>query len=460
MGIYDVVIIGGGPGGYVAAIRAAQLGLRTALVEKEEVGGVCLNWGCIPTKALLRNAEVLSLFKRAKEWGITCDNLQADLGAAVDRSRRVADLLTKGVRALLKKNQVEIFAGEGYVETPRKVRVRPSDEILETKNIILATGGIPQSLPGLEIDGQSVLGSRHALTLKEVPSSLLIIGGGPIGVEFAYFYNVYGSRVTIVEMLPHLLPLEDEEIGIELEHAFARQGINFLTNTKFQSIEKLNGRIKVKLSSDKGEKEVEADKVLVAVGVRGNIGNIGIEQLGVGTERSFIEINEKMQTNIPGIYAVGDVTGKLLLAHVASAQGEIAVETIASRPTRDLVYENMPRAVYCQPQVASFGLTEAEAQKRGYEVKIGRFPFRGNGKAVAMNEYRGMVKLVVDAKYGEILGAHLIGSEVTELLPELVLAQAMEVTHLEIAHTVHAHPTLSEALKEAALVAEGEAIHI
>lgn len=464
MNAYDVVILGGGPGGYVAAIRAAQLGLKVAVVEKENLGGVCLNWGCIPMKALLRSAEILSLFRRAKDFGIAVDNVHADLGAAVARSRKVVERLVKGVQLLMEKNQVDVMAGEGYLMGTNRVGVRGGHSV-EAKNIILATGGRPRPLPGLEVDGETVLTSREAMLLKEPPPRLVIIGGGAIGCEFAYYFNAYGSRVTVVEMMPHLLPLEDEDISVELERNFLRQGIKFLTGTTFKQLKKGGDQLQVTLAPASGEQgqdvTLEADKVLVAVGVRGNIENIGLENAGVATtEGGFIAVNEKMQTNVPHIYALGDVTGKLPLAHCASAQGEIAAETIAGRATTPLVYENLPRATYCQPQVASVGLTEAQARARGYAVKVGKFPFRALGKALAMGEHEGFVKVVINAEFGELLGAHFIGSEATELLSEAVLARALEVTGHEIGHTVHAHPTLAEALMEAARAAEGRAIHL
>ncbi len=463
MDAYDVVILGGGPGGYVAAIRAAQLGMKAALIEKENLGGVCLNWGCIPTKALLRNAEVLSLFRRAKDFGIAVDNLRADIGAAVDRSRKIVDRLVKGVQFLLQKNKVDVIQGEGFLMSANRVGVR-GGSALDARNVIIATGGRARTLPGLEIDGETVLTSREVMMLKEVPQRLIIIGASAVGVEFATYFNAYGSKVTLIEMLPHLVPREDEEISVELERNFLKQGIKFHAGMKFDKLERSDGQMKVSLAPvAEGGKAVtlEGDKVLVAVGVRGNIENIGLENAGVATTQSgFVAINEKMQTNVPNVYAIGDVTGKLPLAHCASAQGEIAVETIAGRETTPLVYENIPRATYCQPQVASIGLTEAQAKERGYEVKVGKFPFRALGKALAMGEHEGFVKVVVDAKFGELLGAHLIGSDVTELLPELALARALEATGHEIGHTVHAHPTLSEALMEAARAAEGMAIHI
>lgn len=464
MSAYDVVILGGGPGGYVAAIRAAQLGLKAAVIEKEKLGGVCLNWGCIPTKALLRNAEVLSLLRRAKDFGIAVDNVQADASAAVERSRKVVERLVKGVQFLMQKNKVDVIAGEGYLMGKNRVGVR-GGQSLDAKSIVIATGGRPRTLPGLEIDGETVLTSREAMMLKEQPQRLIVIGGGAIGCEFAYYFNAYGSKVTIVEMLPHLLPLEDEEISGELERNFLKQGIKFHTGMTFKSLEKADGKVQVTLAPASGEQgqdvTLEGDKVLVAIGVRGNIENIGLENAGIATtERGFIAVNEKMQTNVPNVYAIGDVTGKLPLAHCASAQGAIAAETIAGRETTPLMYENIPRATYCQPQVASVGLTEAQAQARGYAVKVGKFPFRALGKALAMAEHEGFVKVVVNAEYGELLGAHIIGSEATELLPEVTLARALEVTGHEIGHTVHAHPSLAEAIMEAARAAEGMAIHI
>jgi dihydrolipoamide dehydrogenase len=457
---YDVVIIGAGPGGYVAAIRARQLGLKTALVEREEVGGICLNWGCIPTKALLKSAEVLSLVRQAGDFGIHCDNVRADIEMTIDRSRRVVERLTKGVRALLRKNQVDLVPGTGMLVSPNRVEVRPEGRVLETKNVIVATGSRPRVLPGLEIDGERVMSSRHALLLREVPASLIVIGGGAIGVEFAYFYTTYGSRVTVVEMMPHLLPLEDEEVSLELERSFVRQGITLMLGRRFEELERTDRGMRVRVSSERGEEVVEADRVLVAVGVRGNTEELGLEHVGVKVDRGFLPMNEKMQTNVPNIYAIGDVTGKLPLAHVASVQGEVAAESIAGHPTQALVYENIPRTTYCHPQVASVGLTEAQARERGYEVKVGRFPFRASGKALTSGTSEGMVKLVVHAEYGELLGAHLIGGDVTELLPEVALAQTMEGTSAEIIRTIHAHPTLSEALREAALGVEGRAIHV
>jgi dihydrolipoamide dehydrogenase len=468
MADYDVVIIGAGPGGYVAAIRAAQLGLKTALVEKEKVGGVCLNWGCIPTKALLQSAEALSLCQRAEEFGISLSNLEYDYSRVFERSRQIADQLVKGIQFLLKKNRVEVFSGHGRLMAQRKVFVRKEGQegqTLTPKNVIVATGARPTSLPSFNIDGKQIITSREALELKEVPRSLVIIGAGAIGVELAYLFCTFGAKVTLVEMLPHLLPGEDEEISELLEKSFNKKGIKTLTGRKALGMEKRAAesgeeKVVVRLSSQTGEEEVVADKVLVAIGVKGNVEEVGAIEVGVRAEKGFFLINERMATNIPSIYAIGDVTGPPLLAHVASAQGLVAVESIAGQSPAKLNYSDLPRAVYCQPQVASLGLTEAESKKQGRQVKVGRFPFRASGKAQAEGEIEGMVKLVVDAEEGEILGAHIIGAHATESIAELGLAKTLEATNIEVGRTVHCHPTLSEAVMEAALAADGQSIHI
>ena len=460
MSDYNVIVIGSGPGGYVAAIRAAQLGMKTAVVERAEVGGVCLNWGCIPSKALLRNAEVLGLFQRAADFGISVDNLRYDFSAAIDRSRKVVERLTSGVSYLLKKNDVEYLEGVGVLKDRNTVEVEGSGQSLTTDNVIIATGARFRELPTLPVDGKVVITSREALELRQVPLRVVIVGGGATGVEFAYLYRTYGAQVTLVELLPRLVPLEDEDVSSQLEQALDRQGINSMTGSKVDSVETDTGTAKVTISNGAGVSEIECDKVLVAVGMQGNIEGIGLEALGIATERGFIVIDDSMATNVPGIYAIGDATGKLLLAHVASAQGVTAVETIAGLEPPKLDYDLMPRATYCKPQVASFGLTEAQARERGYSVKTGKFPFSASGKALALDETEGMVKLVVDAELGDVLGAHMIGAEVTELLGELSLARMLESTTKELGWLVHPHPTISEMLKEAALAAEGEAIHI
>jgi dihydrolipoamide dehydrogenase len=459
MARYDVAIIGGGPGGYVAAIRAAQLGLKAALIEKDRIGGLCLNWGCIPSKALLYNAQVLRLCQNASEFGISFDNLRYDLGFAVDRSRQVADRMVSGVEFLLKKHKVTVIEGSGRLRGRQEIEVSPSGEIVEAENVIIATGAHARALPGVPIDGRTVITSREALELREPPASIVIVGGGPVGVEFAYLYRAYGSEVTVVEMLDRLVPTEDEEISRRLEQAFRKQGIRAVTGAQVSEVRVQKGKAKVQVSTDGGQEELVAAKVLVGIGVTANSDRMGLDELGVAMENGFIQIDEGMETSLAGTHAIGDVTGKLLLAHVASAQGVVAVEAIARRDPPALDYDNMPRATYCQPQVASLGLTEAQARDRGHRVKVGRFPFRANGKALAMGESEGMVKLVVDEEYGDILGYHMIGPEVTELLGEASLGKTMEATAREMGLSVHAHPTLSETLKEAALSSYGEAVH-
>ena len=460
MADYDLVIIGAGPGGYVAAIRAAQLGLKTAVVERDELGGICLNWGCIPSKALLRNAEVLTLFRRAEEFGVQMDNLRFDFAPAIDRSRQVVSRLTQGVGYLFRKNGVESIKGSGYLRSAGEVEVRETGQVLSAGHVILATGARPRSLPSLPIDGTLVLTSREAIESKVLPASAVIIGGGAIGCEFAYLYNAYGVSVTVVELLPHLLPNEDVEVSEQLEHAFQRQGIAVLTSTRVGDVSVSGDTATVTVETTGGEQRLEADRVLVAVGVQGNVEDLGLEGLGIETDRGFVVVDERLRTAVPSVSAVGDVTGKLLLAHAASAQGIAVAEGLAGQEQAPLDYGLMPRAVYCQPQVASWGMTEQEARDAGHEVQVGRFPFSANGKALGLGDAEGSVKVVVGARYGEILGAHLVGPEVTELLAELSMTRMLEGTASEIGAMVHAHPTLSEAIKEAALAARGEAIHI
>jgi len=457
---YDVVIIGGGPGGYVAAIRAGQLGLKTTMVEWDEVGGVCLNWGCIPSKSLLRNAEVLTLFRRAEEFGISFNNLQYDFGKAISRSRRVVKRLTTGVESLLKKNKVDHIRGYARLKDTHTVEIDGDSQALTAGNVIIATGARTRPVPGLEVDGEALITSREALELSEVPSPIVIVGGGATGVEFAYLYRAYGAEVTVVEMLPHLVPNEDEEIGQQLERSFVSQGIQVLTGSWVTEVRKGSGDVNLTVETPNGAKELACQRVLVAVGVQGNSDGLGLEELGIEVERSFIKVDERMQTSVPGVYAIGDVNGKLLLAHVAQAQGIVAVETIAGMESRPLDYKKMPRATYCQPQVTSFGYTEKEAIDMGYSVKVGRFPFRANGKALALGESDGLVKVVVDGDSGEIVGAHMIGTEVTEMLAELTMTSLLEGSVKELGWLVHSHPTLSEAVKEAALAVDGMAIHI
>ena len=465
MGDYDVVVIGAGPAGYVCAIRLAQLGQKTAIVDKQWLGGVCLNVGCIPSKSLLKNAEVAhTLRERGKEFGFSFENLTLDFSAAVKRSRQVSERLTKGVGFLMKKNNIDVHMGAARVASQDTVVVTDSSgnqTSLHTKHIVVATGASVAVPPGWVIDGEKIVTYLEAILQEKLPKSAIIIGAGAIGLEFATVWHSYGVQVTIVEMLPRLLPLEDEEVSAELAKALTRRKISYLTGHRVQSIQATESGVQVAVSGEKGDKTLEAEQALVAIGFRPNGRGLGLEELGVKlSERGAVEIDERMATNVSGIWAIGDVTAKLMLAHVGSAQGMVCAENIAGVETTTLNYEMMPRATYCQPQVASFGLTEAQAKERGHEIKIGRFPFQANGKALGLGESTGWVKIITDAQYGEILGAHLIGPEVTELLPELTLAQMMELTPHEIARNIHAHPTLSETLMEAAHAASGQAIHI
>ena len=462
---FDVVVIGAGPAGYVAAIRAAQLKLKVAIVDKQWMGGVCLNVGCIPSKSLLKNAEVAhTLRERGKDFGFSFDNLKLDFGVAYKRSRQVSDRLVKGVGFLMKKNNIAVYMGTARLTKSNLVSVTDKDgklTELSARNIIVATGA-SAAVPGVwKVDGEKVVTYLEAIVQDKLPKSVIVIGSGAIGVEFSTVWSSYGVDVTIVEMLPRLVPLEDEEISKELEKEFKKRGIKSLTGHKVESVEATVTGVKVVVSAGDKQTTLEADQALVAIGFRPNSKGLGLEEVGVKiSERGFVEVNEKMQTSVPNIYAIGDVTGKLMLAHVGSAMGIICAETIAGVETITLDYEMMPRATYCHPQIASFGLTEAQAKERGHTVKIGRFPFQANGKALGLGDYAGFVKIVVDEKYGEILGAHMIGPEVTELLPELTLAHMMELTPHEIARNVHAHPTLSEVLMEAAHGAEGSPIHL
>ena len=458
---FDVIIIGGGPGGYVAAIRASQLGLKTALVEQEALGGVCLNWGCIPTKSLLRNAEVIHLLSQGRTFGFKFDNLTVDYSVAHKRSRRVSQRLTKGVGFLMKKNGVTVIEGRGVLKSAAEVEVQSSGQRLRAKNIIIATGASPQLIPGVQADGEKIITYRHALDLKEAPKSAIIVGAGPIGMEFATLWTRYGAKVTVVEMLPHALPLEDEEISIEAEKQFKRAKIKIKTGARVESIAPAADGVSVTVSSDGQSEELNAQTVLVAIGFAPNSKNLGLERVGVQvTRRGHIEIDEQMRTNIPTVYAIGDVNGKLGLAHVASAQGIIAAEAIAGRETQTLDYVKIPRAVYAYPEVASVGLTEAQARERGYDVITAKFPFQPNGKALAMDENIGFVKLVSEAKYKELLGVHLIGGHVTELIAGPAGMLTLEATVEELAHTVHPHPTMSEVIMEAAHVLVGAPIHL
>ena len=457
-----MTVIGGGPGGYVAAIRAAQLGMKIGLVERDKLGGVCLNWGCVPSKALIKSAELYNAFKKSQEFGISHTGLTYDFSKIIARSRGVADRISKGVEYLMKKNKIETISGTAKLIGRNSIEVTKDGKVTDTiksKSIILATGGRPRSVPGVTIDRKKIITSTEAMSLTEQPKSLIVIGGGAIGVEFAYFYNSFGTKVTIVEMLPSILPIEDKEITKILDTSLKKSGIDILTNTKVESV-KIDHEVTVTVSDNDGKKDIKADLALMAVGVQANIENLGLEAVGVKTERGFISVNEFGKTNIDGIYAIGDASGQPLLAHVASHEGIVAVDHIAGKAKHGIDKLNIPSCTYCQPQVASVGLTEEAAVAKGYKVKIGRFPFRPLGKAMAIGETEGTVKLVFDEKYGELLGAHIIGSEATEMIAELGMAKALETTWEELHNTMHAHPTLSEAVMEAAGQAFDVAINI
>jgi dihydrolipoamide dehydrogenase len=459
---YDVVVLGAGPGGYVAAIRAAQLGQKVAIIEKEYIGGVCLNIGCIPTKALLKNAEVAhTLQHRAKEFGFDFKDLTLDYSVAFKRSREVSARLVKGIGFLLKKHKIDLLEGTGMLTGPNNLKVtlnEGGEKELEAKAIIVATGARPRTLPGVEFDGKQVISYIEGITSDKLQKSVVIIGGGAIGVEFAYIWANYGVEVTILEMMPHLLPNEEPEVSKVLEKAYKKLDINFQTGARVEKLEKQKDSVKLTLQDGS---TLEAEQVMLAINFQPNVEKIGLDAAGVKlTERGNIAIDEHMRTNVPHIYAIGDVATDYRLAHVASAMGIVAAETIAGHETMTLDMKMMPRCTYSVPQVASFGYTEAQAKEAGYEVNVGQFPFIANGKALGLGERDGFVKIVADAKYGEILGAHLVGPDVTELLPELTLAHHAELTAEEIARNVHAHPTLSEALMEAAHAVEGEPIHM
>ncbi len=456
---FDVAIIGAGPGGYVAAIRAAQLGLKAAIVEKDAVGGLCLNWGCIPSKALLSAADLLNSARHGSEFGISFDGLTADLGVSVQRSRDIVAKFVGGVETLLTQNKVEIIRGTGRLTSPTSLRVEPEGRDIEAANIIIATGATTRSLPNLPPDGHRVITSREALALREVPKSIVIVGGGAIGCEFGYLYRSYGADVTILELLPRLLPLEDEDVGRQLERSFKAQGINVVTGVSVERVETLPGGVRVGYTQAHALVQVEAEVALLGLGFGADTSSLGLDTAGVETNRGWITVDDYCGTNVPSVWAIGDVTGRLLLAHVASHQGVTAVEKIAGLEPQPIDYDKMPRAVYCQPQVASLGPSETQARERGYTVKTGRFPFRASGKAMAAGNTDGFVKLVVDAETNAILGYHLIGHNVTELIGEASLGAVLETTPVELGFAVHAHPTLSEALKEAALAVSGESIH-
>lgn len=460
----DVVVIGSGPGGYVAAIRASQLGLKTICVERDRLGGVCLNWGCIPSKALLKSAEYRTFLNHADDYGFTINSMDVNFPKVIQRSRGVADKMNNGVGYLFKKYKVQHVKGWGSMQSANTVLVADENgtitDTITAKSIIIATGARTRMIPGIEVDRKKILTSTEAMLQEKIPSSMIVIGSGAIGVEFAYFYNSFGAKVTIVEMMPNIVPVEDEEISKELERNFKKQGMTIMTGTKVLSAKAVGEGVEVTVEKKDGSTEVlKADIALNAVGVQPNIENIGIEKLGIATERGWIKIDKHMQTNVPGVYAIGDIAGAPWLAHKASAEGIAVAEIIAGQHHGEVNYANIPGCTYCQPQVASIGLTEKKAKEAGYEVKVGKFPFTASGKAVGIGKTDGFVKLVIDAKYGEILGAHMIGPDVTELLAETVVAREHGATAQSLLKTIHAHPTLSEAVMEAAAVAMGEAVN-
>ena len=458
MADYDVAVIGSGPGGYAAAIRAAQLGLKTVCIEREALGGVCLNWGCIPSKALLHNAEVLNTVNNASAFGIAVEGVNADYAAGVARSRKVVDRLTKGIAALFRKNEVDYIEGQASILGPHVIEV--DGKRIEADHLIIATGAVPATLNGSAVDGEVVLTYREAIIDDRVPERVVIIGGGPIGVEFGYVYNAYGSAVTIVEGMPRILPQEDEEVSQALARALTKLGMKVLAGSTVTKVTVGGAIAEVEVDTPDGKLSLSADRVLVAVGIRPNTGGLGAENAGATLDRGFVQVDDNLSANGGSLYAIGDVNGRLPLAHVAQAEGVFVAERIAGLDPQPLDYLAMPRAAYCSPQVASMGLTEAEARDQGYEVKIGKFPFLANGKSLATGHSEGFAKIVADASTGELLGAHLIGHEVTELLGELSLTRLLDGTDIELGRVVNAHPSMSEAVKEAALAAEGHAVHI
>ena len=459
---YDLIVIGSGPGGYVAAIRAAQLGLKTAIIERDSLGGICLNWGCIPTKALLKSAQVFEYLNHAADYGIKVNGGEADFGAVVKRSRDVADGMSKGVAFLMKKNKIDIIAGTGKIKAGKKVEVTADGKttLYEAKHIILAVGARSRALPNLPQDGKKIIGYREAMTLPKLPKSMVVVGSGAIGSEFAYFYATMGTKVTLVEFLPSIVPVEDAEVSKQLERSFKKAGMNVMVESSVESIDTKGENCKVKIKTKKGEEIIECDVVLSAVGIQANLENIGLEDVGIATDKGKILTNHFYQTNMPGYYAIGDCVGGQALAHVASAEGIICVEKIAGYSPEPLDYNNIPGCTYCQPEIASVGYTETKAKEAGYEIKVGKFPFSASGKASAAGSKDGFVKLIFDAKYGELLGAHMIGANVTEMIAEIVVARKLEITGHELIKTVHPHPTMSEAIMEAAAAAYGEVIHL
>lgn len=460
---YDVIVLGSGPGGYVAAIRASQLGLKTAIVEKEALGGICLNWGCIPTKALLKSAQVFEYINHAKDYGITVGAPKADFPGVVARSRGVADGMSKGVQFLMKKNKIDVVMGTGKLQPGKKVEVTGADgkkQVLEAKHIIIATGARSRVLPNLPQDGKKIIGYREAMVLPEQPKSMVVVGSGAIGSEFAYFYNAMGTKVTLVEFLPNIVPVEDEEVSKQLEKSFKKQGMEVLTSSEVTSVDTKGKGCVVTIKTPKGEQKVECDIVLSAVGIATNLEGIGLEDVGIVVDKGRVKVDRYYVTNIPGYYAIGDIVPGPALAHVASAEGITCVEALAGKSPEAIDYNNIPGCTYTSPEVASVGLTEKAAKEKGLEIKVGKFPFSASGKASAAGAKDGFVKLIFDAKYGELLGAHMIGMNVTEMIAECVSIRKLETTGHEIIKTVHPHPTMSEAIMEAAAAAYGEVIHL
>ena len=459
---YDIIVIGSGPGGYVTAIRASQLGLKTAIVEKESLGGVCLNWGCIPTKALIKSAQVFDYLKHAEDYGLVVKEYDKDFDAVVNRSRNVAAGMSKGVQFLMKKNKIDVLNGFGKVLPKKQVSVSldGKEDIYQADHIILATGARSRELPSLPQDGKKVIGYREAMTLPKQPKKLIIVGSGAIGIEFAYFYNAMGTEVTIVEYLDRIVPVEDEEISKQLERSFKKSGINIFTGAEVTAVDTKGKGVKATVKTSKGEEVLSADVVLSAVGIKTNIENIGLEEVGIAVDRDKILVNDFYQTNLPGYYAIGDVTKGQALAHVASAEGILCVEKIAGQHVEPLDYGNIPGCTYCSPEVASVGLTEAQAKEKGFEIKVGKFPFSASGKAQASGASDGFVKVIFDAKYGEWLGCHMIGAGVTDMIAEAVLGRKLETTGHEVLKAVHPHPTMSEAVMEAVADAYDEVIHL
>ena len=463
MANFDLIVIGSGPGGYVAAIRASQLGMKTAIVEKESLGGICLNWGCIPTKALLKSAQVYEYIQHASDYGITIKDAKHDFEAVVKRSRGVADGMSKGVQFLMKKNKIEVIMGMGKLTKDKKVEVSKADgskEIHEAKSIILATGGRARELPNIKIDGEKVIEYRKAMSLPKQPKSMVIIGSGAIGVEFAYFYATMGTKVTIVEFMPRIVPVEDADVSKELEKIYKKKGIDIHTNSSVESVDSKGKTCKVSVKTPAGNIVIECDVVLSAAGVVTNLEGIGLEEAGVKHDKGKVLVDDFYQTNVPNVYAIGDIVKGPALAHVASAEGIICVEKIAGHHPQPLNYGNIPGCTYCAPEIASVGMTEEAAKAAGYDIKVGKFPFSASGKASAAGAKEGFVKVIYDAKYGEWLGAHMIGANVTEMIAEVVVARNLETTGHEILKSVHPHPTMSEAIMEATAAAYGEVIHL